>query len=492
LWAAPTSATPQPAQSQTPGLAYTPAQVNLSMGSDAVSIDAGKGQTVALVEPIGEPDIAADLNKFDTQFGLPAPPSLVEVNLHGGTPESTPARVDGLSLETALDVEWAHATAPAAKLVLVVANSDNPADVTAAARTALSISGVTTVFANPGQPPPIDGSGAPPGQIDSNVLFMNSPASGYAVFDSSEADGRAGWWSVGGDRAQTPQGVGLILVANQSGAFTAAGRLTAAQTAAVTDSGYNVTTGLGWLVAPDAGTDGDPGIPLSLDDPHVVSIRTKPTPGRFRPSTLHGGTPSNPPAAHSVTPLAQAPTNSSGAVFLATVNVRAAASGYASNAVAPMTNPLPASGDSHHLTGLPSIALISPERVGAAVRSAIMVAETAGATLALASNDAADALSAVASAQPLADVLSYNFVHFSPAVMLHDALASFSHESALALSPSAGQVHHANLAWAVTMAVVAGDVLFVGYWYHRTRCAGRRGRMSVARLEIDPCPGRLL
>jgi subtilase family serine protease len=76
----------------------------------------GQGQTIAIIDAYYDPNIVSDLNSFDNQFGLQAPPSFsryVESGLRFNNP--------GWALETALDVEWAHAIAPAANLVLVEA-----------------------------------------------------------------------------------------------------------------------------------------------------------------------------------------------------------------------------------------------------------------------------------------------------------------------------------------------------------------------------------
>ena len=58
---------------------------------------------------------------FDKQYGLSAPPSFTVDNLGATTTNA------GWALETSLDVEWAHAIAPEANIVLVeaaIAQSD--------------------------------------------------------------------------------------------------------------------------------------------------------------------------------------------------------------------------------------------------------------------------------------------------------------------------------------------------------------------------------
>jgi subtilase family serine protease len=81
----------------------------------------GSGQTIVVVDSFGSPTIAADLTRFDGYFKLPAPPSLRVIQPAGPVPPyhaSNSNRV-GWAEETTLDVEWAHAMAPGAGIVLV-------------------------------------------------------------------------------------------------------------------------------------------------------------------------------------------------------------------------------------------------------------------------------------------------------------------------------------------------------------------------------------
>ena len=89
----------------------------------------GSGQTIVIVDAYGSPTVQEDLAAFDTQFGLPAPPGGLQVVCPGGCPTFNPRNtfhnVLGWAEETSLDVQWAHAMAPGAKLVLVVAPSSS-------------------------------------------------------------------------------------------------------------------------------------------------------------------------------------------------------------------------------------------------------------------------------------------------------------------------------------------------------------------------------
>jgi kumamolisin len=79
----------------------------------------GKGSgAIALIEAFHDPTAAADLATFSAQFGLP-PADLTVVFAQGTQPAIDPS--GGGEIETSLDIEWAHAMAPNAKLFLVEA-----------------------------------------------------------------------------------------------------------------------------------------------------------------------------------------------------------------------------------------------------------------------------------------------------------------------------------------------------------------------------------
>ena len=96
---------------------YSPAQIRHAYGFDQFT-STGAGQMIAIVDAYGSPTIQNDLNVFCKQFGLPA--TTVKIYY----PQGKPLRSDsGWALETSLDVEWAHAIAPQATIVLVVAKT---------------------------------------------------------------------------------------------------------------------------------------------------------------------------------------------------------------------------------------------------------------------------------------------------------------------------------------------------------------------------------
>ncbi len=85
----------------------------------------GQGQTIVLVDAYGSPTIQSDANAFSTQMNLPAlTKSNFQIVYPDGPPIANPYPT-GWPVEISLDVEWAHAIAPKANIVLVVAPSDD-------------------------------------------------------------------------------------------------------------------------------------------------------------------------------------------------------------------------------------------------------------------------------------------------------------------------------------------------------------------------------
>jgi subtilase family serine protease len=100
----------------------------------------GQGMTIAIIDSFGNPNMASDLANFDTQMGLPhmcgepgqacgpGVPTFQHVFWNGNTEVKTPpagSHGTGLqartawTVETSLDVEWAHAMAPLANILSV-------------------------------------------------------------------------------------------------------------------------------------------------------------------------------------------------------------------------------------------------------------------------------------------------------------------------------------------------------------------------------------
>jgi subtilase family serine protease len=107
---------------------YSPQQIRTGYGLNGL-IDAGlvgAGQTIILIESYGSPTIKHDLAAFDQGYGLPDPPSLTVLAPLGAVPWDPTTYPDqpGWGFETTLDVEWAHAMAPGAAIVVLTSPVD--------------------------------------------------------------------------------------------------------------------------------------------------------------------------------------------------------------------------------------------------------------------------------------------------------------------------------------------------------------------------------
>lgn len=111
----------------------------------------GSGQTIVIVDAFGSPTIASDLAIFDAVFGLPAPSfSIFCGDLPNPTDSSQcsspPATLTGNAhhaissweIETSLDVEYAHAIAPGANIVLDVSSTSGGNSINAAETAAIA------------------------------------------------------------------------------------------------------------------------------------------------------------------------------------------------------------------------------------------------------------------------------------------------------------------------------------------------------------------
>jgi subtilase family serine protease len=101
---------------------YQPFQIKHAYGIDKLNVT-GKGQKIAIIVAYGSPTIEEDLKIFNNQFDLHT--SQLQIAYPNGIPTTTDAN---WAIETSLDVEWAHALAPQASILLVVANSDSTDD----------------------------------------------------------------------------------------------------------------------------------------------------------------------------------------------------------------------------------------------------------------------------------------------------------------------------------------------------------------------------
>jgi fibronectin type 3 domain-containing protein len=96
----------------------------------------GNGETIVIVDAFHDPNIQSDLHTFDQQYFGGVDPTFTQVKLGSST---NPDPTGVWEMEEALDVEWAHAMAPQASIILVEAVSNSTTNLLAAVDKAVSL-----------------------------------------------------------------------------------------------------------------------------------------------------------------------------------------------------------------------------------------------------------------------------------------------------------------------------------------------------------------
>jgi subtilase family serine protease len=130
---------------------YTPSFIKKAYEYPSTAALDGSGQTIVIVDAFGSSTITSDLALFDSDFGIPAPPSFTIFCGDSPTPfvvSTCPTVVlnpnnflhdeAGWAIETSLDVEYAHAMAPGANIVLDVASTSSGNAINAAEAAAIT------------------------------------------------------------------------------------------------------------------------------------------------------------------------------------------------------------------------------------------------------------------------------------------------------------------------------------------------------------------
>ena len=125
-------------------IGYSPAQMRNAYNLPS---NGGNGTTIAIVDAYHTPNLESYFNTFSNQYGLPD-------NTTGNliVHSMTSATNSDWALETCLDVEWAHAIAPQAKILLVEAANEYSSSLLAAIDYATSQPGVVAVSLSWGGP----------------------------------------------------------------------------------------------------------------------------------------------------------------------------------------------------------------------------------------------------------------------------------------------------------------------------------------------------
>ncbi len=258
---------------------FTPTQIRQAYGFNQILFNGtiqgdGTGQTIAIVDAYDDPNIATDLATFDSTLHIPAPPSFTRVSQTGSTtsyPVTDPKGkgTNNWEVEEALDVEWSHALAPGASIVLVEANDNVYSNlINTAAKYAAGLSGVSVVSMS-------FGSGELSSETTSNDPNLMTP-NGHAgvTFVASTGDGG----SPGEYPAFSPNVLavgGTSLTLNGSNKITAETgwsgsgggvstmeKQPAFQNAVDSQAGNGTT----WRTIPDVSFDADPGTGVAICD----------------------------------------------------------------------------------------------------------------------------------------------------------------------------------------------------------------------------------
>ena len=195
---------------------YNPAQIRAAYGlpalpaagaalSAADAAQLGAGQTIYILDAQDDPNVAAELAAFNQKFGLPACSTrtiavnaslplpaasssgcelaVVYSTASGGMTSTAPDYDSGWATEITLDVQWAHATAPLARIVLIEAADSSYNNLLGAARLANAM--------GPGTASMSFGGSESSGTTASDSVFA---ASGMTYLAATGDSGAGGSW----------------------------------------------------------------------------------------------------------------------------------------------------------------------------------------------------------------------------------------------------------------------------------------------------------
>ncbi len=241
---------------------YAPAQITGAYGLNAIRFTTpggstvagdGSGQTIAIVDLYHDPALQASLNAFDVRYGLPS--VTVTVDNQAGSQIN-----DAWSGEETLDVEWAHAIAPGARLLVieVAPGSDDQEqfnNMLAAVRSAAGTPGVSVVSMSWGY-----------SEFSGEAAYDSAFTAAGVTFIASSGDyGQVTWPSASPD-VLAVGGTSLTLTAagaysSEAGWSSTGGGISADESA----PSYQATVNPGGARStPDVAFDADPGTGVSV------------------------------------------------------------------------------------------------------------------------------------------------------------------------------------------------------------------------------------
>ncbi len=231
-----------------------PAGVTPSQIKKVYNLPASGGSgTIAIIDAYDDATIEADLGTFDAAYGLPActtKSGCFEKHIMASSTKSD----SGWALETSLDVEWAHAIAPKAKILLVEAKTPSGANLLAAVDYAAKRKDAVAVSMSWGGAEFSD-------ELSYDTHFVSKY--GAAFFASSGDDGTGASWPASSPNVVGVGGTTLQLTA--SGTLTSelawsgsGGGVSAYETQPSYQKTYNIPKANGMRAIPDVSYNADP------------------------------------------------------------------------------------------------------------------------------------------------------------------------------------------------------------------------------------------
>ena len=223
----------------------------------------GGAGTIALIDAYDDANMESDLAVFDKQFGLP---SCTTANgcFEKHVMASSTASNSGWAMETSLDVEWAHAIAPSAKILLVEAKTPSGANLLSAIDYATSRKDVVAISMSWGGAEFSD-------ELSYDTHFVDKANPAAAFFASSGDDGAGASWpasspnviGVGGTSLQLASSGALIAESAWSGS---GGGVSAYEKEPAYQTAYKISKANGMRAIPDVSYDADPasGYPIYI------------------------------------------------------------------------------------------------------------------------------------------------------------------------------------------------------------------------------------
>src|SRR5467141_4175648 len=253
---------------------YSPSFIKKAYEYPSTATLDGTGQTIVIVDAFGSPTVTSDLALFDAVFGIPAPPSFTIFCGNSPTPlDPTTCPVVNINnnpkhgvfswtIETSLDVQYAHAMAPGANIVLDVAstssgNAINNAEAAAIAAFPGAIFsqsfGIPEIF--------LTGNGNPGQVTQAQNNYANGVAAGDTFFASAGDTGADFGFGVAMSNFPASDSHNTAVTGTQGLPYNATGTLTPC----LTSTPFSCTSGLsayhgpcvlGRTVAPNCVADG--------------------------------------------------------------------------------------------------------------------------------------------------------------------------------------------------------------------------------------------